>query len=130
MYSEIIVCDDVRQEASGKITIVGAYSGLMYLADFPAALMSITVFVRVISKAAFSDDISIKVSCEEWEIPLHELNIPKEKIDKAEAGDAIINCPMTLTNIVFNQPSNINVEVHCGSSLIRKFIFPVVKGPK
>lgn len=40
-----IFCDDVRQEVSGKQTLVGTYGSAMYVAEFPAILPQISCVI-------------------------------------------------------------------------------------
>lgn len=46
----IIVCDDIREEVGGKLTLVGVYSGGLRLdgsTAFPTLMKSLCVFIRV-----------------------------------------------------------------------------------
>lgn len=42
-----IYCDDVRQELSGKSTMVGVYGNEMYVAEFPAVLPTFSIVTSV-----------------------------------------------------------------------------------
>lgn len=40
-----IFCDDIRHEINGKVSLIGCYSGLMYVQSFPANLPKLCVHV-------------------------------------------------------------------------------------
>lgn len=42
-----IFCDDVRHELNGKISLMGIYTGDMYVADFPIAIPKICSFFEL-----------------------------------------------------------------------------------
>ena len=39
-----LYCDDIRQEVGGKVSLMGIYTGMMYLPEMPALLPRICVY--------------------------------------------------------------------------------------
>jgi hypothetical protein len=48
----VIFCDDVRQEADGKHTLVGCYHGNMFLPQFPANVTKFAFYVTIFEPMA------------------------------------------------------------------------------
>jgi hypothetical protein len=56
----VIVCDDIRQEISGKVTLVGCYSGSLVLNGFPL-VVPLGVFIVVEPLKTKYDKVSLSV---------------------------------------------------------------------
>lgn len=50
-HVEVIYCDDVRQEAGNKLSLMGIYTGMMYVTKMPVTLPKLCVFVNVATPA-------------------------------------------------------------------------------
>lgn len=61
-----IFCDDVRQEVSGKQTLVGTYGAAMYVAEFPAILPQICCVICYREAPDSIGNVAIRV--------IHEVN--------------------------------------------------------
>jgi hypothetical protein len=62
-YGYSIFCDDIRNEAGGKLSFVGCYNGVIFISDqFPLVLPKLCVHTHILSPASqpFS---SIVVRC-------------------------------------------------------------------
>jgi hypothetical protein len=49
----VIICDDIREEVGGKLTLVGLYAGSMLIdksATFPAVLRDLAILLRVVAE--------------------------------------------------------------------------------
>jgi len=57
-----IFCDDIRQEAGGKLSLMGVYSGVMFVPDFPIILPKLCISITAVtpSKNPFKK-ISFKI---------------------------------------------------------------------
>ena len=56
-----LLCDDVRQEASGKLIIIGAYTGEMHFPRFPAAGHFTMMVCAQSFKTAFSGEVEFRL---------------------------------------------------------------------
>ncbi len=51
-YGYSIFCDDIRAEASGKLSFIGCYNGVMFVSDaFPLILPKLCVHLHILSPA-------------------------------------------------------------------------------
>jgi hypothetical protein len=52
-YGYSIFCDDIRNEAGGKLSFIGCYNGVIFIADpFPLVLPKLCVHVHILSPAS------------------------------------------------------------------------------
>ena len=63
IFGHTIFCDDIRFEADGKFTFVGAYGGHMFVrTEFPATLPKFGIHVMFIQRAAVFDPmVSLRI---------------------------------------------------------------------
>lgn len=47
-----VFCDDIRQEVSGKVSLIGCYTGGMYVNELPAVLPKLCAHVRLVTMAS------------------------------------------------------------------------------
>lgn len=59
-----IFCDDLRHELNGKISLMGIYTGDMYVPEFPITLLKICAFfdLRIPARAQASTDAVLSVT--------------------------------------------------------------------
>jgi hypothetical protein len=50
-HVETIFCDDIRQEIGGKLSLIGIYSGALFVPAFPATLPKLCLLVKVLTPA-------------------------------------------------------------------------------
>lgn len=48
-HVETIFCDDIRQEIGGKLSLMGIYSGALFVPAFPATLPKLCLLVKVLT---------------------------------------------------------------------------------
>lgn len=50
-HIETLFCDDIRQEIGGKISLIGVYSGVLLVPEFPATLPKMCVWINIVMLA-------------------------------------------------------------------------------
>jgi hypothetical protein len=61
-FLHTIYCDDVREEKSNKITLVGVYSSDLFVAAFPVVLPKLMMFITLVTPAEKPfESLSLKV---------------------------------------------------------------------
>jgi hypothetical protein len=83
-YGYSIFCDDIRNEAGGKLSFIGCYNGVIFISDpFPLVLPKLCVHIHILSPASrpFS---SIDVRCY---LPGDDKPFSEEPIETPERHD-------------------------------------------
>ena len=103
---QAIFCDDIRQEVSGKHTLVGVYSGGLFVQNFPAMIASLSIFVRFMT-AAKSTPESLSVRVVKGDQVIHEFAVPGSDLkrikESAPAGSSEENIQTMQFMIGLNQ---------------------------
>jgi hypothetical protein len=149
-----IFCDDIRQEVSGKISLIGTYTGVMYLhgGDFPFAIPKFGMVFSYFEKheAAQPSPLILKIwfPGDEAAAPSLEVELPIEQIrQKAQAERSLETTPegqfvrldthILLTNVLFKEEGRVvarvyregGEEVRLGTLRIKKAKPPVTPAP-
>ncbi|MEJ5207462.1 hypothetical protein [Denitratimonas sp. CY0512] len=62
-YAYAIYCDDIRQEISGKVTLVGTYTGSLLVRSFPVTLPKLCLALNVVTPVEGSfGDLKIRIT--------------------------------------------------------------------
>jgi hypothetical protein len=85
-----IFCDDIRHEVTGKTSLIGCYSGVMYLPIFPATLSKLCVYTQLSTPIdqPFEGAISISVMKDEDVLACND-------IDGTQLVQMVRHSPMT-----------------------------------
>lgn len=138
VYGYTIFCDDIRLEASGKITYVGAYpQGLMTVhGQFPLVLPRFGIHFFYFQKRPYvipPTRIIIATPGNTEDNPAIFLDVPQDgmhealaQFDSTHSGDDIENnryflcsSPATFTNFIITEPGDIRVRAVRGDQFIR-----------
>lgn len=106
-----IICDDIRHEVGDKISLMGCYSGVLYVNEFPATLAKLGVYTKIITEV---DDpiqnLQVKFlfgKKELGEVSIDVSQAPPEKIADCRTYQVAMICgPVKL-----EQPGELRVEV-------------------
>lgn len=123
---DVIFCDDIRHESTGKVTFVGTYTSGILTAGFPTTLAKLGVAIRLRSSSdnlietlavrILFDDIVLK----EWEPPEDDPPL------SAPEGDIVYTqCYFLLSPVKIEQPGNLKVKVTINGEEIDYPNFPI-----
>lgn len=108
-----VFCDDIRHEINGKVMIVGAYSGIMFLPAFPYKLGRLCVFSQFFHEELKKIDgiNSISVFKNGQIIVKSELDglASQYSGDTAVPNEVIITAGIEMGEIEFEGPSELYV---------------------
>lgn len=115
----VIFCEDVRQEQSGQLTIIGAYQDLVMVKSFPHQFHKLIALVKVrMPVSSLPDKLGFRIENHKEEI-LAEVAIPdsfKTRAPKGENADASMAAIIALNNFKIEQPTVLKVvALHDGS---------------
>ena len=120
---DVIYCDDIRQEASGKFLFIGVYSGELIPSVLPASI-GLAIYLRVYGLEVGKHEFEVRVIGPSGAIMF-------EKHDSVEMVDPLI--PMTL---IFNgipayleQPGYIITQIKLGGMEIKAGSLRVISPP-
>lgn len=83
-YGYSIFCDDIRNEAGGKLSFIGCYNGVIFISGrFPLVLPRLCVHTHIVSPAARPFN-SLTVRCY---LPGDEQPVAEEPIETPKLGD-------------------------------------------
>lgn len=133
-----IFCDDIRQEITGKITLVGVYSSVMFVAEMPTVLPKFCCWVnyrddpredcppadlRIIYE---TEDEEVVVAQAQWEYPT-EFDLPPA----GEDGFLMREFRMffELSAFAIKQPGKLKVRMFRGDDEVRIGIMHVKLAP-
>ncbi|MBL6936039.1 MAG: hypothetical protein ISR48_11570 [Alphaproteobacteria bacterium] len=103
----VVVCDDVRHEASGKTILVGVYNYNMVLEKFPAEVFfKIWVQLKVEGKGKRKAPIGIRFIRDKKELALGEIPFHVDDTKKG-VGALIIPSP----TLVFEKPDELKIDL-------------------
>lgn len=51
-HVETVFCDDIREETSGKLSLIGVYTGQLLVRNFPSTLPKLCILIRVVTQAS------------------------------------------------------------------------------
>ena len=106
-----IVCDDVREEVGGKLSIIGLYQEEIIFGKIPAMLpkLAFVIFLEGIKKTL--PEVLVKASIpgrESQEIKIDKPN----KLDKSKINRAIMS--FFLSPVRFEEPGGLIIELYFG----------------
>ena len=131
-----IFCDDIRQEISGKRTLVGVYGASMYVnAEYPVTFPQLSMVVHYMEDPDIElPPLILKVFLPDAteEEPSFQINLPKNfptaqqrrdgEAQEDERGDGlrlIMTFPIQLGGVEIAKPGPIKVRMERGDELIR-----------
>ncbi|TPW22566.1 hypothetical protein FH712_16630 [Marinobacter nauticus] len=106
-----IICDDIRHEVGDKISLMGCYSGVMFVNEFPAALPKLGAYTRIV---ADHDDLiqSIRVRFFFQKKLLGQINGDLSQIKPERIGDrSSYQIAMVCGPINMEEAGDLRVEV-------------------
>lgn len=121
---EVIYCDDIRQEVSGKLTLVGVYSNILYAQAIPIVLPKLCIIARLVSPIdqpassfgvrIFSDDEILK----EWSP--EDIDLPLDGSEDVESDSTcwIYQAFLTFSPLPVDKPCTIRIEIDVDSETI------------
>jgi hypothetical protein len=59
--TSVVICDDVRREASGKEILIGTYAGVIYFPSLPATLTTFATRIEFKTELPQADDITVEL---------------------------------------------------------------------
>lgn len=77
-----IFCDDIRHETSGKVSLIGCYTGLMFIPIFPVTLPRLCVYINLSTQKDNPFDGIVSLSVFRDGEVLAKTEIPGEQIIK------------------------------------------------
>jgi len=123
-FRYFIVCDDIRQEAGGKSTLVGVYEGSLIVPVFPIVINKLVFRVSVIL-VDDSKNFTMKVKSEED----RELLGVTHAIINQTSGD-IINVQIFAQMVSFQAPTKLRVFFGLDDEELVQVDEFVVRAPK
>lgn len=105
-FVDVIYCDDVRREDTGKAIYIGVYTEAMEASEFPLTLPKFVVITRLFSP---SDDTTVPNAIRLRSNQSTIVTFPKPKDMPNELG--LITFEMHSTNFAIAQPCTLDVEV-------------------
>lgn len=106
-----IVCDDIRHEVGDKVSLMGCYSGVMYVNAFPAALPKLGAYTRIVTD---HDDViqSIRVRFYFGKKLLGQIDGNLSQIKPEKIGDrSSYQIAMVCGPISMEQSGDLRVEI-------------------
>lgn len=90
-----VFCDDVREEASGKVTLVGTYSGAMMVngqtpLTIPMLCCHVTLYMDEVSATRGGTLQLCRVDKDDTREVLNSLELPKFELDELPKGRKIV----------------------------------------
>jgi hypothetical protein len=87
-HLSVIFCDDIRHELGGKISLMGCYSEIMYVPDFPITLPKLCVHstLEMPADAPFKN-VTMSLKKGSIEIAGYEINNNPEGVRESEMSD-------------------------------------------
>ena len=128
-----LFCDDLRQELSGKFSLMGLYTvDMVFPVDFPVTVSKIVFFVKYYEvKGAFSEDLELKIyfPWDDSDKPSISQTIKRSNMagvsqkhpqieDDAERIN-MINVPIILSPFTAISEGDIRVRITCGDVTTR-----------
>ncbi|SRR5581483_5968388 len=132
-FGHAIFCDDIRLEQGGKVTLVGVYSGVMFIhRDFPFSVpkFGIRVFYSERLESFGREPIAIRVSATwmpdgmaliEGDVPVDQLRAQGfQQTDALPPAEyATVGMHMMFAPLLIPMPGIIKVRAYRGSHKIR-----------
>lgn len=115
-HCETTFCDDVRQETSGKLSLIGVYGDALLVSEFPAQLPKLCVLAKVVSPGSdLLKSLTIRVFLgeevfREVVIPNEELKSASENIDKNDDRNLVVSTILQFVPMQFDAPTTLKVR--------------------
>lgn len=124
-YTYSIICEDVRQELSGKSSLMGVFPGVMFFPRFPAMIQGMCILINVVTPAdqpfknvsirgSHSGEDLFFMTMDEEVMERHSnstTKMPKKRFDKIQAM-------AKLSHVLFEAPGTLEIEVIADGVLI------------
>lgn len=111
-HMSVIFCEDVRQEQSGQLTIIGAYQDLVMVKSLPHQFHKLTALVKVrMPVSNLPNSLAFRIENHKNEV-LAEASIPKDFKSKAPTNsdaDASMAAIIALNNLKVEFPTVLTV---------------------
>ena len=108
-----IVCDDVRHEASGKLSYIGVYRDTLLVPSFPAVLPKLyfVLTVRTMADKPFKA-LTFKVLADDNELLRAEVDIGQLRVDSEVGADHWLSATMIcgMQGAQFQKPTSLRLR--------------------
>lgn len=126
-----VFCDDVRQEVTGKLTLVGCYTDSMVVPRFPATIPRLCVLARIITPATepFNE---VKVRILQDDETLVDVDIPagdyevEVKAPQEEGAMHVLHAQFALGPLEFTKASALRVRAMLDGKEVRGLAIRVI----
>lgn len=128
MIVEAIVCDDIREEVSGKLTLVGTYSEALLASQFPVLLPTFSVYWRVRGVHPLPKQIELIIESEIIGSSLSmEIELAKSP-EELHGQEFVLTIPQKMAGIKVDEPGEFRFRVVSDRIEIFNSVFPVKLG--
>lgn len=117
-YAHAVYCDDIREEISGKISLIGVYSDTLFSPKFPTFMPKLcaVVYARTDEEHPFN---GITFTAKYNDTTLGSLEISKEQLDQDAAqnastgagGSYIVKAQMIFTPVQLDKPGELSISI-------------------
>ena len=66
--TSVIICDDIRREASGKEILIGVYAGVILLPALPTLLPTLSTRIEFTTSLSRADDLAVELRDPDGEV--------------------------------------------------------------
>jgi hypothetical protein len=146
VYGYTIFCDDIRVEVGGKLTYVGAYQDTMVVhGTFPVVLPKFAMHfvyrqrrpnvipptkIVIVTPGHTEENPAMTIEMGEEAAIEATAKAEATKIDGEDPRFLVMQGPLTLTNLVIQEPGQIKVRAVRGDQFIRLGTLRIVQDPK
>ncbi len=127
---QTIYCDDIRQEVSGKLSYIGAYSTSLIVASFPITLPKLCVSIRIISpvqnpiesltvQILKDDEVLQELVIDDEQLAKSRESIPNLSSDEQQDGVQVFHAMTAFSPIQFDGPCALRVRAQTEDEEIR-----------
>jgi hypothetical protein len=139
-HVETLFCDDIRQEVGGKLSFIGAYSGVLFVVGFPVTLPRLCLFVKVVTPAADplrtltlrvlrDEEILQEITADEEQLAVACDSV--EDMTQEELDDRVLtaNFVLVFSPIQFHGPGTLRVRVQTENGEMRGIALKIAQAP-
>ena len=127
MKMDVIICDDLREEISGKLTFVGVYGEYLATESFPVSLANLCFIWRIRGKRPLPKKVDISIKSSLLEDTIHtELSLADEG-KGANDRDYLLNFPMRATGLSFASAGELIFEAIVDGEEMEPIVFPIIE---
>jgi hypothetical protein len=125
IFGSTIFCDDIRFEMDGKVSYIGAYTGVMFVRDgFPIILPKFGLGIQFVQKVAvFKPNLLFKVflpgDADDSPSIVYDLTPANQLEPRAEGQFLVVRANFVLSPLEIKQPGHLQVRVERDGILYR-----------